>query len=167
MADVFISYSRRDLGLCLEFVSALEDAGIGYWLDKEGIESGSKWGQIISKALHDSKLVVLLASEHSLNSDNVFNEIDLAVNRYHRPVVPVLVGKYPEGHTKLDYLVYSLQHIELPSDKDKFGIVISYLKNKLGVGDAVSTKKVVSKISSEKVTDFLKARFGINGMIVN
>lgn len=139
MTDVFISYSRQDMGTCLEFVSALEAAGINYWLDKEGIESGAKWGQIISRALYDSKLVVLLVSDHSLNSDNVFNEIDLAVNRYQRAVVPVLIGKYPDGHAKLDYLVYSLQHIELNNDKNKFGNVISYLKNKLGADPAQSS----------------------------
>lgn len=133
MTDIFISYSRKNIGDCLEFASALDEAGINYWLDKEGIEGGSKWGQIIPKAVHDSKIVVLLASKFSLNSDNVYNEISLAIERYKRPVVPVLLEAYPEEFTKLDYLVHSLQHIELDNKEGKFGSIIRYLKNKLSI----------------------------------
>jgi len=116
---------------CLALIEALDNAGINYWVDRQGIEAGSAWAQIIGKALHESSIVLLLASEYSLNSDNVFNEIDLAVSM-NKPIVPVVIGNFPDGYYKLMYHVHARQRLEHQSD-EQFSGVIAYLRNKLQV----------------------------------
>ena len=51
MAQVFISYSRRDLPFVEQLVSDLKETGIDVWYDLSGLEGGSRFGIEIQNAI--------------------------------------------------------------------------------------------------------------------
>ena len=78
MGHIFISYSRRDS----QFVDALryqfESNGIPVWVDRTDIQGGSKWRSEIVQAIDEADSVVIVLSRHSIQSDNVRKELDVA-----------------------------------------------------------------------------------------
>ncbi len=52
MAQVFISYSRKDLTFVEHLVSDLKETGIDVWYDLSGLEGGARWRIEIQNAIH-------------------------------------------------------------------------------------------------------------------
>ncbi len=88
-APIFISYARKDK----KFVGRLEDdlrsAGIETWLDVVDIATGERWDRIIQDAIRDCAYLLVVLSPNSVVSDNVLNEIDLALE-LNKPIYPLL-----------------------------------------------------------------------------
>ncbi len=109
-ADVFISYSRQDRDKVLAITRRLEDAGIAVWIDQGGIDGATYWGQEIVRAIEESKMLLLMASQNSIGSENVAKEVMLNSEKK-RPILPI----HLEPVTIPDVLKYQLagiQHIE-------------------------------------------------------
>jgi len=68
MADIFISYAREDETTAQRLRDVLASQGWDVWRDKEGIATGSSWGNSIETALRDAKCVVVLWSVPALSS---------------------------------------------------------------------------------------------------
>jgi hypothetical protein len=62
MAQVFVSYSRQDLGFVEQLASDLKTAGFDVWYDMSGISGGAGWKVAIEKALRESEFVVVVLS---------------------------------------------------------------------------------------------------------
>ena len=75
MADVFISYARKDLERVRPLVSAIEGAGYSVFWDRK-TPAGMTWRQFIGKALDEAKSVIVVWSESSITSDWVLEEAD-------------------------------------------------------------------------------------------
>ena len=60
--QVFISYSRKDVEAVGAIRDILEQNGISYWIDKEGIFSGENYKEVIVDAIETSKAVIFLFS---------------------------------------------------------------------------------------------------------
>ena len=88
MADIFISYSRRDSEQALSLAERLRAAGMTVWIDQHGIEAATSWSKEIVDAIESSKAFVILLSRSSLLSENVVKELSIA-SEAHRPIVPV------------------------------------------------------------------------------
>jgi len=88
MAEVFISYSRKDSQLVLPVVERLQEEGIDVWIDKDGIESGDAFKKEIVSALEACRIVLFFSSEASNCSPWTEKEINVA-NAYKRPIIPV------------------------------------------------------------------------------
>jgi hypothetical protein len=80
MADIFISYSRKDLYRVQPFANALEAHGWSVWWDRS-IPPGKTFAQVIEAAINDAKCVVVMWSEHSVDSDWVKEEADIGKRR--------------------------------------------------------------------------------------
>ena len=78
--DVFISHSSKDKNIAYAVCAALEDAKIKCWIAPRNILPGDKWGSAITKAVTGSRIMVLIFSDNSNNSDNVMDELLLAKN---------------------------------------------------------------------------------------
>jgi hypothetical protein len=130
---LFISYSRIDTEPCNIIVDGLMAAGISCWIDREGIEAGLAWAKIIGSAINDSDVVLLLASEHSLKSDNVFNEIGLAIAKKKR-IIPVLLDDLPPTYP-LEYHIHSLNFLSCPrtSIVENLGTLVERIQRALGM----------------------------------
>jgi len=76
--DVFISYSSKDKTIADAVCAALEAAKIRCWIAPRDILPGEKWAASISKAIAGSRIMVLVFTSNSTNSEDVLNELLLA-----------------------------------------------------------------------------------------
>ena len=90
MADIFISYAREDEATARQLRDVLASQGWDVWRDKEGIVTGTSWGESIEHALQDAKCVVVLWSKQALASHFVRDEAEIGRNA--NKLVPVQIG---------------------------------------------------------------------------
>lgn len=69
--NIFMSYSRRELGFVDDVVSKLEGEGYYVWLDYRVLIPGTPWKVQIDNGLNNSDTVLLVVSKASLASDYV------------------------------------------------------------------------------------------------
>jgi len=69
--NIFMSYSRRELGFVDDVVSKLEGEGYFVWLDYRVLVPGTPWKGQIDKGLNDADTVLLVVSKASLASEYV------------------------------------------------------------------------------------------------
>jgi hypothetical protein len=74
---LFISYSHADRGFVDKMGNSLTERGIRYWLDIHDMKAGRMEKQI-DRAIRQNPTVLLVLSEHSLNSDWVEHEVRTA-----------------------------------------------------------------------------------------
>jgi FtsZ-binding cell division protein ZapB len=130
--DVFISYSRKDyvddkenvlpdspVKAIMEF---LDENKISYWIDKKGIYSSSQFVKLITRAIHDSKMLLFVSSKHSNASDYTAGEIIEARNK-DKAIIPMRIDETPFSE---DYriLINKFDHIEF-SKVDAFPKLLS------------------------------------------
>jgi hypothetical protein len=107
VADVFVSYSHKDVRRVSEVVSALEEAKIKVWQDNIRVDHGDRIREMVNAGVRDSTVVLIFISNYSLRSRYVLNELDMAMERERRErktiVIPILLGSvrtdtsdYPE-----------------------------------------------------------------------
>lgn len=80
MADIFVSYSSSDRERVRPIVEALETAGWSVWWDRK-IEAGRAFDREIEQAIDTAKSVLVVWSEHSIDSDWVRNEASEGLDR--------------------------------------------------------------------------------------
>ncbi len=88
-AQVFVSYGRHDAAQVLEITRLLEQEGVSVWRDGDRILGGQYYGEQIVHAIAHSRVVVLMCSPQSFQSDNVHTEVLLTWDHYHRRYIPV------------------------------------------------------------------------------
>ena len=87
---IFFSYSRKDAQeFAFRLANDLRSAGANVWIDQLDIPPGKNWDEEIEKALNASRYVLFIASEMSVSSQNVLNEIYYAVDE-NKTEIPVL-----------------------------------------------------------------------------
>ncbi len=126
MAKVFISYSRKDSEIALRMADDLEKAGHSVWIDRKGIGGGSVWAAEIVKAIEDCEYFLLLLSSHSVQSDNVRKELDLAAEEKKR-FLPVIV-EATEIPSEFKYHLAGIQRVDFLENYDiSFKLLIQVL----------------------------------------
>lgn len=113
---VFISYSTKDGPLADRVVSALKQASIDTWYDKQEIIPGDNWGEKIAQGLKESDAMVLLLSPDALESPRVKWDLEYALGEraYSNRLITVLVGQqeqFPEE--KLPWILRRLKIVRL------------------------------------------------------
>lgn len=90
--DVFISYSRKDTGVADEICAALTEAGLTFFIDKEGIEAGQNFPQVLAEAVDSSTVFLFLASQNSFRSKFTRGEVTYAFNHKHSgTIIPYII----------------------------------------------------------------------------
>lgn len=107
MADIFISYSRKDSAHAHALADAMRARGLTVWVDVSGIEAATSWSQEIVDAIDSCKVFLVLLSERSITSDNVVRELSLAYESQ-RPILPVDIEPVPLP-SKLRYQLAGVQ----------------------------------------------------------
>jgi hypothetical protein len=77
--DVFVSYSSNDKPVADAIVSRLEQAGIRCWVAPRDVLPGMLWGQAIVDAIATSRLMVVVLSTRSNDSQQVIREVERAI----------------------------------------------------------------------------------------
>jgi hypothetical protein len=111
MGDIFISYSRRDTEIVNKFVTALTQAGLKIWIDREDIAAGNSWRVQIVEAIDTCDAFVLMLSGNSAVSINVQKEVTLAQDSGRSTFVVMLESVKPPA--ELRYQLAGLQFIDL------------------------------------------------------
>ena len=96
--DVFISYSSKDyydtLGKPLpnniidNITYALDEAGITYWIDRQGLSGGVIYPQEIANQIYNCKVFLFISTANSNQSAWTMNEIATA-NNYGKTIIPL------------------------------------------------------------------------------
>ncbi len=76
---IFISYSHKDAELVFPELIRFREQGFNVWYD-QGIGVGEEWALSVEESLMNCALFVIFISENSVESVNVRNEINMALN---------------------------------------------------------------------------------------
>jgi WD40 repeat protein len=95
VADVFVSYSRRDSAYVQRLVEALQSRGKDIWVDVEGIRDAEVFPAALRRAVEGSDAFVFVISPDSVHSDFCEQEVDRAVELNKR-VVPLALRAVPD-----------------------------------------------------------------------
>lgn len=79
--EVFVSYSSLDKPVAEAICSSLEQEGIRVWIAPRDIVPGAPWGEAIINGINTSKLMIVVFSSNSNNSDQVLREVERAVSK--------------------------------------------------------------------------------------
>jgi hypothetical protein len=100
--NIFMSYSRRELGFVDDLVSKLEGEGYNVWLDYRVLIPGTPWKEQIAKGLSDSDTVLLVVSKSSIASQYV------ALEWQH----------FLETHQRVILLIF--EAVDIPKELEKY-----------------------------------------------
>jgi len=87
----FISYSRADRSRVMNEVSAIRARGFPVWID-DAIRPTAEWPDEIGMALQGCSLFVLFVTPNAIESRNVRNEVNLAIDES-KPVLVIYLEK--------------------------------------------------------------------------
>jgi hypothetical protein len=101
VADVFLSYSRRDGAFVQRLGSALRERGKEVWVDVEGIRDAEVFREALRRAVESSDAFVFVISPDSVGSSFCVEEVGHAatLNKRIVPIAlrPVTDEEVPEG----------------------------------------------------------------------
>ena len=96
MADVFVSYSRRDSAFVSRLAESISAGGKEVWLDTEGIADGEVFPEAIKRAIEGSDAFLFVITPASVASSYCENEVEHAREMQKR-IVPVLREPVPDS----------------------------------------------------------------------
>lgn len=152
---IFVSYSSEDRPFAIGLVKELQSLGANVWIDQLGIGLGENWDNAIEEALEKSGTFMLILSPTSVESQNVQDEVSIAINTK-KKLVPILIKE-----CELPMRLQRRQYADLTNDPDK---AINDILNFLGLKEKASAslekilsligvteapKKVVQKVKEE------------------
>ena len=95
MADLFLSYSRRDSEFVRKLADALTDKGKDVWVDVEGIRDAEVFPAALRRAVEQSDGFVFVISPDSVDSEFCEQEVSHAVELGKR-IVPLALRRVPD-----------------------------------------------------------------------
>jgi TIR domain len=84
--DVFLSHSAQNREVADAICAALEKAAIRCWVAPRDVRPGRSFPGEITRAIQQSKVMLLVFSGHSNNSEQVLREVQLATDS-HLPII--------------------------------------------------------------------------------
>lgn len=125
MAEIFISYSRKDRLFVQELCEALAARERETWVDLEGIPPTAEWWREIAEAITAAQTFVFVVSPDSIASEVCRRELAFAVEQ-HKRLIPIMrrhvdPGQLPDAIAKLQLLPFC--------EGDDFNVTICALIN--------------------------------------
>ena len=155
--DVFISYSHRDYvknnvvipgNFVSQIKSALDNTGISYWFDENGVLSGDEFAPLIARAIKNCQIFIFISSNNSNSSEWTIKEIATA-NTYHKKIIPVRLDEALYSEQIIMYLA-SLNHIDIFSNPEKeLQHLVDDIKNFLSQRDRKKLDEKKKKITQK------------------
>jgi hypothetical protein len=96
MADVFVSYSRRDSEFVRRVADSISERGKEVWIDTEGIADGEVFPEAIKRAIEQSDAFLFVITPSSVHSAYCENEVEHAREMQKR-IMPVLREPVPDS----------------------------------------------------------------------
>lgn len=148
--DVFISYSSHDQKIVEGLSAYLEQHKIRCFVAYRDIPRGVVWARAIVEALDESRMMLVVFSEHFNNSDQVDREIELA-SEDKKPILTFRISDDAFKGAKKYYLK-NLNWIDAFPEPDKvFKSVAENVASLLGVQLSHTTTQTVRTTSKQEV----------------
>ena len=134
MADIFVSYKREDqeqLGRVIPIVRALEAEGFDVFYDVH-VPPGSSWEQVLESKISQSRCVIVLWSDASVDSDWVKEEAEIAKTA--GKIIPVFLDPVsaPFGFSRIEGA--NLVNWDGDLTDREWQNLVAAVKNKIGDG---------------------------------
>src|ERR1043166_7730200 len=163
--DVFISHSAQDKAVADAVCAALERAGVRCWIAPRDVQPGRSFAGEITRAIQQSKVMVMIFSAHSNNSDQVLREVQLAVNAH----LHIIQFRIEDVHLNDDLRYFLSTPHWLDALPPPLEAHLERLKNSIKAllaeaGEAAASESQPTRppIRSEEHTSELQSRFGIS-----
>lgn len=144
MAQVFISYSKRDYigddgqvirdNIIDKIAKALSDNGISYWIDREGLDLGVTYAAKIAKSIRECDTFLFLSTKNANNSEWTLREISSAID-FGKTILPVRVDHSPYADSVALYLA-SVQYIDW-----------------MEIGEVESLRRIIARIKGAETNE--------------
>ena len=144
--DVFISYSRKDYlnaddtinnnSIIAQLLTILDNNGITYWIDKEGIYEKDNFAELIANKIVESSIFLFVSSKFSNESSWTSKEVAVA-HEYEKQIIPFRIDESKFSPSVTFYL----------ADIDQ----IRYYKNP-SIGFDLLVKSIQDKLNAFKKT---------------
>ena len=111
MSDVFISYSRKNIGFARLLKGAFDEEDINAWIDWQDIPPSTDWLAEVYEAIETSDNFIFLISEHSVISEVCSLEITHALKN-HKRIIPIVVNeveheRVPEPLAAINWIFFT------------------------------------------------------------
>ncbi len=126
MKDMFISHSSENEKNANEICTILEKQGLHCWIAPRDIQVGKDYGSEIIKGIEECKVVLLVLTRASNESQHVLREIERAVN--HKKTIIVYEQEEVALSKSLEYFLASTQWFK-PKTKDDVKELVDSIRN--------------------------------------
>jgi hypothetical protein len=108
MAQIFISYSRKDIDFIRKLARDLESAGYEVWWDLSDLRGGDDWVKTIPAAIASSQYVIVALTPDATESEWVRKEYTQALS-LHKKVIPLLLktGSVPFALNTINFVNFT------------------------------------------------------------
>jgi hypothetical protein len=108
MAQVFISYSRKDIDFVRKLAGDLESAGYDVWWDLSDLRGGDDWVNTIPAAIASSQYFIVVLTPAAGGSEWVRKEYTQALS-LHKKVIPILLkpGSVPFALNTINFVNFT------------------------------------------------------------
>jgi hypothetical protein len=112
---IFISHSARDRATADAVCAVLEARGLRCWIAPRDVPPGADWSAAITDAIAAARVMVLLFSSHSNQSEQVKREVSLAVSQA-KVILPLRIENVQPSGSMLYFLgtVHWLDALQAP-----------------------------------------------------
>lgn len=117
MADVFISYSRKDYAWAENLTQILERSGIACWTAPRNLTNAYSYEEQIQNAVAECKLLIFLASRNSVEAKGCQGELEFAYN-LKKIILPIYLEPVRMS-ADLEYYLRLFHSIYLYRDYDR------------------------------------------------
>ena len=149
--DVFISYSSHDQKVVEGLCAYLEQYKIRCFVAYRDIPRGVVWARAIVDALDESRMMVVVFSEHFNNSDQVDREIELA-SEDKKPILTFRISDDVFKGAKKYYLKNINWIDAFPNPEQVFGSVAENVATLLGIKLSVPSSPSTPSAPSSQST---------------
>ena len=110
MPQIFISYSRKDIGFVRRLAGDLEKAGYDVWWDLTDLRGGDDWPRVIPAAIETSQYVIVVLSPNAAKSDWVEKEYTQALG-FRKKIIPIMLTS-----TTIPFALNTINYVDFRSD---------------------------------------------------
>jgi hypothetical protein len=110
MAQIFLSYSRKDIGFIRQLAGDLEKAGYEVWWDLTDLRGGDDWLRHIPAAIEKSDFFVVVLSPNSAVSDWVKKEYTQALG-LGKKIIPLMLTR-----SSVPFALNTINYVDFTSD---------------------------------------------------
>lgn len=129
MHELFISYCRHDLDAANALADTFSKAGLSVWMDRKGVQEGAAFDTQIEEAIAQTRVVIVIWSEHSVKSHWVRAEAAYALGK--RKLLPISIDQSEPPLQFMQIQTIDFRYWDRTSNHHAFQILAGALAKRL------------------------------------